>query len=74
MNKCLISFALNVLEHLSRFAFTTVNDQERLEISYRQHKAIYEAIESGSPDKAEETMRQHIRDVRLYQTKRHFML
>lgn len=72
-NKNLISYCNTTIEHISRYAFTTINDLDRLQASYEQHKAIYEAIAAGDPQKAEDTMRTHIKDVKEYHIKRNFL-
>lgn len=73
-NKKLITFCNPMLDQIFRFAITTIDDPERLTNSYVQHKKIFDAIKDGDPDAAENAIREHIRNVKTYQIKRHFLI
>lgn len=72
-NKNLISFSRTIMDQVSRYATTTVNDPERLKISYYEHKEILVAIVAGTADLAESKMREHIRSVKSYQINTHYI-
>ncbi len=73
-NKNLINLSNSIIEQINRFATTTVNDPERLKLSYYEHKEILSAIISGEAELAEKKIREHIRSVKDYQIKKHYLI
>ena len=73
-NSKLISSIKGIMDQINRFAITTVNDPERLQLSFEQHKSIWQALKKKDADLAEQTMREHIRSVKEYQLRKHYLL
>ena len=71
-NSRLEAFLKTMIDQINRFAATTVNDNERLKISYTEHKKVLDAIKNKDADMAEKAIREHIRSVKEYQIKRHY--
>ena len=71
-NKMLMNFTKTMIQQIHRFASTTMDDYARLNTSYQEHMAIYEAICNREADAAERAMREHIISVKQYQISRHY--
>ncbi|MDD2542657.1 MAG: GntR family transcriptional regulator [Desulfuromonadaceae bacterium] len=71
-NKNLINLSNSIIEQINRFASTTINDPERLKLSFFEHKEVLNAIMTGDADLAEKKIREHIRSVKDYQIKKHY--
>ncbi|MGI5850398.1 MAG: GntR family transcriptional regulator [Christensenellales bacterium] len=69
-NNKLMNFTKTMIQQIHMVASYTVNDKERLDVSYYEHKKVYEAIRDGDPDASEKTMREHIKSVKAYQVSR----
>ena len=69
-NEKLMNFTKTMIQQIHMIASYTIDDSKRLDLSYKEHRKILDAIIGGDPDAAEETMRAHIRSVRLYQVGR----
>lgn len=72
-NSNLMTFSIAILDQINRFASTTVNDIERLKLSYEEHKKVFDAIINSDAEMAEKAIREHIRSVKEYQIKRHYI-
>jgi DNA-binding GntR family transcriptional regulator len=72
-NSKLIEYALAMHDQICRFAATTIHDITRLKLSYEEHQKVFEAIVAKDADLAEKTIREHIRSVKEYQIKTHYL-
>ncbi|MDD2533299.1 MAG: GntR family transcriptional regulator [Eubacteriales bacterium] len=72
-NKNLINFSRSLMDQINRYASTTYNDPDRLKLSFNEHREILDAITSGDPELSEKKLREHIRSVKEYQIKRHYL-
>jgi GntR family transcriptional regulator, rspAB operon transcriptional repressor len=60
-NERLTTILANLHDHLIRFGFVSSHIPGRTMKSSTEHRDLLDAIESGDPDRAETTMRRHIR-------------
>lgn len=67
MNNNLITFSMEIMGQIKRYAAETVDDIDRLRLSYHEHNEILNAVIAGDADHAERSIREHIRSVKEYQ-------
>lgn len=68
-NKRVNDFLENVKEMINRDMLLTSYDPERIAACQQEHFEVLQAICANNPDKAEEKMRQHIRNAFIYKKK-----
>lgn len=68
-----MTFSIAILDQINRFTSTTVNGNERLSLSYKEHKKVLDAIINSDAEMAEKAIWEHIRSVKEYQIKRHYI-